>query len=111
MSETIKTKSGRTIILPTLEEDAEINRGIAADPDTYELSNAEFKTLRPFSEVVAERQSQRKGQTPQESDQEEVVIAYDADVLEAFRATGEGWQARMNDALHIYLKEHPIKPA
>lgn len=111
MSETIKTKSGRTIILPTLEEDAEINRGIAADPDTYEPSNAEFKTLRPFSEVMAERQLQRKGRTPQESDQEEVVIAYDADVLEAFRATGEGWPARMNDALRTYLKEHPLKPA
>jgi len=30
----------------------------------------------------------------------------DADVLEAFRATGKGWQTRMNAALREWLKEH-----
>jgi uncharacterized protein (DUF4415 family) len=43
--------------------------------------------------------------------QEELTLEYDADVIEAFRATGEGWQARMNDALRTYLEEHPLKPA
>jgi uncharacterized protein (DUF4415 family) len=38
-------------------------------------------------------------------------MRYDADVLEAFRATGSGWQTRMNDALKTYLKEHPLKAA
>jgi uncharacterized protein (DUF4415 family) len=28
------------------------------------------------------------------------------DVLEAFRATGKGWQTRMNEALKEWLKEH-----
>lgn len=36
-------------IFPTPEEDAAINAGIAADPDTYELSDAEFAQLKPFS--------------------------------------------------------------
>ncbi|CAE6724766.1 hypothetical protein LMG22931_01904 [Paraburkholderia nemoris] len=39
------------------------------------------------------------------------MLEYDADILAAFRATGESWQARMNDALRTYLKEHPLKPA
>ncbi|AXE97733.1 hypothetical protein CUJ88_04005 [Paraburkholderia hospita] len=35
----------------------------------------------------------------------------DADTVEAFRATGRGWQRRMNDALKTYLREHPLKAA
>ena len=36
------------LILPTDEEEAAINRGIALDPDTWELSDEEFKQLKPF---------------------------------------------------------------
>ncbi len=43
----LKTKSGRMIQVPTPEENAAIDIGIAADPDTYELSAAEFKKLKP----------------------------------------------------------------
>ena len=38
--------SKRKLIMPTPEEDAAINRGIAADPDTYELGAEEFKQLK-----------------------------------------------------------------
>lgn len=37
------------------------------------------------------------------------TIRFDDDVLEAFRATGKGWQTRMNAALKDWLKTH--KPA
>ncbi len=37
MQQTIKTRHGRTLIVPTPEEDAAINAGIAADPDTHEV--------------------------------------------------------------------------
>jgi hypothetical protein len=39
MQETTKTRSGRVIIMPTAEEEAQINAGIAADPDTFELDD------------------------------------------------------------------------
>ncbi|MFF7057125.1 hypothetical protein ACFY89_10625 [Achromobacter spanius] len=42
-----KLKQGT--IVPTEEEDEAINRGIAADPDTYELSMAEFKQMKIHS--------------------------------------------------------------
>ena len=29
------------------------------------------------------------------------------DVLDAFRATGKGWQTRMNDVLRDYVRTHP----
>ena len=34
------------MVVPTREESVAINAGIAADPDTYELSASEFKALR-----------------------------------------------------------------
>jgi uncharacterized protein (DUF4415 family) len=93
------------LILPTPEEDAAVNRGIAADPDTYELSAREIAELKPLGTT------RRMGRPPKEKPKEQVSVRYDADVLEAFRATGEGWQTRMNDALRAYLKEHPLKAA
>jgi uncharacterized protein (DUF4415 family) len=35
---------------------------------------------------------------------EQVAVRYSSDVLEAFRATGKGWQTRMNNALREWLK-------
>ncbi len=37
-----------TVQMPTLEEDVAINRGIGLDPDTMEVSEAEFPNLRPW---------------------------------------------------------------
>lgn len=36
------------------------------------------------------------------------TIRFDDEVLEAFRATGRGWQTRMNAALQDWLKTHKI---
>jgi uncharacterized protein (DUF4415 family) len=35
-----------------------------------------------------------------------VTIRYSPDVLEAFKAGGAGWQARMNEALRDWLRTH-----
>ena len=37
---------------------------------------------------------------------EQVAVRYSPDVLAAFRATGAGWQTRMNDALRDWLRTH-----
>ena len=37
---------------------------------------------------------------------EQVAIRFDRDVIAAFRASGSGWQTRMNDALKDWLKTH-----
>lgn len=105
MPETIKTRSGRTIIMPTPEEEAAIQRGIDSDEDAAEIPTENIKAMRPFSELLEQKGIERPRT---ERQQEDVAIEYDADILDAFRATGEGWQARMNDALRTYLREHPL---
>ena len=81
-------------MMPTPEEDAAINRGIAADPDTYELGAEDFKQLK------------RIGRPRLASPKVAVTIRYDKDVIDAFKAGGPGWQTRMNDALNSWLKTH-----
>ncbi len=41
-----------------------------------------------------------------EDSKQAVTVRYSPDVLGAFRATGAGWQARMNDALKDWLSTH-----
>jgi len=81
-------------IIPTKAEDEAINRGIAADPDTYELGEEKLKHLR------------RVGRPKSASPKVQLTVRYDADVVSAFRASGPGWQTRMNDALRDWLETH-----
>jgi len=39
---------------------------------------------------------------------EQVAVRYSPEVLSAFRATGAGWQTRMNDALKDWLRTHSM---
>ena len=40
-----------------------------------------------------------------------IAIRLSQDVVENFKSTGTGWQSRIDDALRMYLKEHPLKHA
>lgn len=51
MDETIKTRSGRTLVLNTPEEEAAIQRGIDEDPDTYLLTSMEIRGMKRFGSV------------------------------------------------------------
>jgi uncharacterized protein (DUF4415 family) len=82
-------------ILPNPEEDAAINAGIAADADTYELSKSEFSQLK--------RIGRPRSTTPHKVP---TTIRFDADILDALKATGKGWQTRVNEAVREWLKAH-----
>ena len=58
MSETLKTRAGRVVELPANAEDARINLGIAADPDSPELDEAWFERARPAAEVLPQPSTQ-----------------------------------------------------
>jgi uncharacterized protein (DUF4415 family) len=44
--------------------------------------------------------------SPEGSQKESTTIRFDREVLLAFKATGPGWQTRMNAALKDWLKTH-----
>ncbi|WP_394753035.1 BrnA antitoxin family protein [Crenothrix sp.] len=49
----------------------------------------------------------RRGR-PSGSEKTQIALRVDNTVLDAFRATGKGWQTRMNNALKEWLKEHAV---
>ncbi|SFK83229.1 BrnA antitoxin family protein [Methylocapsa palsarum] len=49
----------------------------------------------------------RPGRPRAQNPKQVVNIRLSPDVLDAFRATGRGWQTRVNEALREWLKEHP----
>ena len=48
----------------------------------------------------------RRGRPVSDVTKEQVAIRFDRDVLSAFRASGPGWQTRMNEALKDWLRTH-----
>lgn len=90
----VKSESGRIFDLPSDEEETKINEGIAYDRDTHELSEQESRRLRPLGRPKAEVTKER------------ITIRLSPEVVETFRAAGEGWQSRMDKALRDYLKTH-----
>lgn len=48
----------------------------------------------------------RRGRPRATAPKELLTLRYSPDVLTAFRATGKGWQTRMNAALVDWLKTH-----
>ena len=88
-------------IWPTEEEEAEIQRQIAEDPDDFEKDAEWFKRAQPAIEVDPElvhewRRTRGKQKAPTKA---KVTLRIDADIADHFRSSGPGWQTRLNDAL------------
>jgi len=95
------TKPITDLIRPTPEEDERINAGIAADPDTCELTLEDIKSMRPTSEthpeiVEAYRRSRGKQKAPTKI---ATSIRLSETVLEAYKQFGPGWQSRIDQDL------------
>jgi uncharacterized protein (DUF4415 family) len=91
----IKTKSGHSIELPTPEADALITAAALTDPDNPPLMNEKLQQFR-----------RTRGRPPGSGKKEQVTLRLDADILAEFKAAGNGWQTRINDALRDWIKQH-----
>jgi uncharacterized protein (DUF4415 family) len=98
MPQTIKTHSGRLLVLPTGEEDAQINAGIASDPDTFEPTDEQLALFKPA----------KPGRPFAEQNKERITIRLSPEVVAAFRASGAGWQTRIDAILKEWLNHHRI---
>ncbi|AUL16116.1 BrnA antitoxin family protein [Bordetella parapertussis] len=80
------------------------------DRDNPEWTDAEFRRAKPAAEVLPESVHAMLGirrRGPQKTPTKQVVtIRLSPDVVEAFKASGTGWQTRVDAALRDWLKTH-----
>ena len=97
MQKMIKTRSGREIIVPTSEEDAAINSAALSDPDAHPLSDAELAHLRPA-----------RGRPKAAIRRPMLSMRVDPDVLAHLRASGKGWQTKVNALLRRAVEQGKV---
>ncbi len=92
--------------MPNRKKPANISQKDWDDVDSPELTAADFRKMKPAAEflppavfkTLAARQRGERG--PQKAPTKvPTKLRIDPDVLEAYKATGRGWQTRMNEAL------------
>ena len=80
-----------------------------ADGEVRELTAADFKAAQPFSTLPASVQTKLvglRGRPKAAVTKERITIRLSREVVEPFRATGDGWQTRVDAALKDWLKDH-----
>lgn len=85
-------------IIPTTEEDAAITAAAMSDPDAASLTDEEWDAVKPLLRI-GRPPFVRPLKVP-------TTIRFDADVLAALKASGKGWQTRVNEAMRDWLKSH-----
>ena len=92
-----RRKARADLASTTDEEDARITEAALADPDAQPWTEEIWAKALPHAEHVERvRRLRGKQKTPTKS---LISLRLDPDVIEHFRATGEGWQSRINEAL------------
>ena len=76
---------------------ASIERGLE------QAARGEYAAIHTPEQIRARRKAGRPPGSTQAVTKKPVQIRLDADVLQALRATGEGWQTRVNDTLRANL--------
>lgn len=89
-----KLKTGH--ISPTPEEDAAITKAAASDPDAIPFTDSEWEAAKPSI--------RRPGRPTVAVRRPTMTMRVDADVLEHLRASGKGWQTRVNALLRKAMK-------
>ena len=81
---------------------------IDARGEIRELLAADLKSFRPAAQVLPASLRQKVGQRgPQKTPtKERITIRLSPEVVQRFRATGDGWQTKVDAALQDWLKTH-----
>ncbi|BBJ24320.1 BrnA antitoxin family protein [Candidatus Nitrotoga sp. AM1P] len=81
---------------------------IGADDEIRELTAEDMAKFRPAAEVLPLSLRKKLGvRGPQKAPiKERITIRLSREVVEQFRASGEGWQTRVDAALREWLKNH-----
>ena len=91
-----------------VKQDAASDAPIAYDPeaDLYDPNDrAEVAAFFETAKVI-----RKPGRPKAEKVKVPIAIRLSPEVLEYFKATGAGWQSRIDAALHEWMSGHPHKP-
>jgi len=127
----MSTISAIDIYMPSDEEDAALIAAALSDPDNPPMTDEQLAGLRPAREVFSPELMARltdkstpptfelvtdaehaarmadirkRGRPPLESPKQRIAIRLDEDLLAGLRATGRGWQTRINAVLREALE-------
>ena len=90
-----KLPKAPSIRMPTPAEDRAITAAAKADPDAKPLTAAQLNAMVPLRTL--------RGRPRSENPKQLVSVRYSQEVLAFFKATGEGWQSRMDGVLREYV--------
>jgi uncharacterized protein (DUF4415 family) len=85
--------------MPTDEEDAAIIAAAKSDPDAQPLTDEQLAAMVPLRSLRGRPRSDNKKTL--------LSVRYSPEVIAYFKATGSGWQSRMDGALKEYIEKHP----
>ncbi|MGB4911032.1 MAG: BrnA antitoxin family protein [Candidatus Dechloromonas phosphoritropha] len=78
----------------------------AIDDDNPEWTEADIRRAQPFSTLPESLQGKLRGRPKAAITKERITIRLSQEVVDQFRASGDGWQTRMDAALKEWLKTH-----
>jgi uncharacterized protein (DUF4415 family) len=84
---------------------------IDADGEVRELTAEDLAKFRPAAEALPSSLMKKlgvRGRPKAAVTKERITIRLSHEVVETFRATGEGWQTRMDEALQEYVRTHRL---
>ena len=82
--------------MPTLEEDELITAAAESDPDALPLTDEQMRSMVPVRVM--------RGRPKLANKKKLVSIRYSSEVMAYFKASGVGWQARMDAVLKEYVE-------
>jgi uncharacterized protein (DUF4415 family) len=101
----VKHKNNDT--LPTLGSNlAMIDAHVITDEEYAEIPELDDEWF-ATADVYHAGQLVRRGRPRGTAKKTAIKLRCDTDVSEAFRATGKGWQTRMNEVLRQHIHQHP----
>ena len=82
------------------------------DDENYEWSAEELKKSKKFKDLPESLQTKLASRKPRGVQvlptKVSTTIRLSSDVIEAFKASGSGWQTRIDLALQEWLREHTV---
>jgi uncharacterized protein (DUF4415 family) len=90
-----KVYKSRSIVMPSIEEDRTLVAAAKGDPDALPLTSKQLKSMVPMTSL--------RGRPKSANPKKLVSVRYSPEVIEYFRASGDGWQSRMDEVLRNYV--------